>query len=775
MNRLATKLSGAGVFILSAALLLSWFGLQEFRAAFVPPGYAFAPRDLYFFSSRSASISQPLPLSYAQVGQLAAALPDLDITAYASMSISVRVGSSAPTATRALLITDRFFSTTKLPVGHGRQLGSRDANSDGASCVVTDRIAGELGFDPSRVVGTTIGTTQGACVVVGVVAGAQLDYWYPTADVLLPLTFPTSATIDPKIKSVVNNGIVRTIVRRTPKVSFKAFDERLRATFGDRKERFVTVQAAEFLVPAHVRAAAATARIASIASITMALLAMLALVLLDVALADAEINTLTLLGARSSKYLRQAFRRNVTATAWSAVVSVIGLSAFVLASEGFVLLQSVEPIAVASIVAWLVVSGATAFSRFVRLVTVSRTAKLRRAPSTAPLILCLLVVQVGGTAILICAFAYWTAFLNLARVPLGADLSKTTVIEMRSDRDLDGSARSVFAGPLLEQLGTLAGAERASFALGNPMTDPGGTVTVAVEGQGDFLNGNTGLQKGMTPGRKVVGPGFARTIGAAILEGRDIEWSDGPGSSRVAVVNQAFAKVHWPNESAIGHRVKFRPTSDLSEDWAKIVGVISDVQHEGYRGTIKPETYVSGIRDPYFSTTMHLLFRGGHWKPEAVQASVNAIAPFLRVNRLTTLEADVSASIATLRSASVFMGAAAAMGLISLITASAFVVAAYLQARRKEIGIRLSLGQSRQDVIFRIGRSVGAKVGVASIVGLLIGVAAQRIITAFDGDIHTTRWLINFGVLVGTIAVFSLSMCTVALRWSSREPIEYLK
>src|SRR5262249_59653809 len=74
----------------------------------------------------------------------------------------------------------------------------------------------------------------------------------------------------------------------------------------------------------------------------------------------------------------------------------------------------------------------------------------------------------------------------------------------------------------------------------------------------------------------VVTPGYFQTMGIAILEGRDFTEQDAK-EPLVAIIDAAIARRYWPNQSAVGKRVRFGPPED-NEPWHLIVGVVGEVR-----------------------------------------------------------------------------------------------------------------------------------------------------------------------------------------------------
>ena len=98
----------------------------------------------------------------------------------------------------------------------------------------------------------------------------------------------------------------------------------------------------------------------------------------------------------------------------------------------------------------------------------------------------------------------------------------------------------------------------------------------------------------------VVSPGYFRSVGATIVEGRDVQWTD-TATSAVVLVNQRFAERHWPNSSPIGQRLRLGPTTPggTPSEWLTVVGVTSNiVQNDVTRQEFEPVVYVPYGRRP---------------------------------------------------------------------------------------------------------------------------------------------------------------------------------
>ncbi len=95
---------------------------------------------------------------------------------------------------------------------------------------------------------------------------------------------------------------------------------------------------------------------------------------------------------------------------------------------------------------------------------------------------------------------------------------------------------------------------------------------------------------------RIVCDGYFAAMQIALIEGREFSRLDVMDGPRVAVVNEAFARKHFPSESAIGHRITF---SKSEPRWYQIVGVSADVKHRGLDAPDRPELYVP-YKQPLF-------------------------------------------------------------------------------------------------------------------------------------------------------------------------------
>jgi predicted permease len=249
----------------------------------------------------------------------------------------------------------------------------------------------------------------------------------------------------------------------------------------------------------------------------------------------------------------------------------------------------------------------------------------------------------------------------------------------------------------------------------------------------------------------VVSPGYFRAIGAAIVEGRDVRWTD-TSATAVVLVNQRFAARHWPNGSPLGRRVRFAPTvpGGAPGDWLTVVGVTSDiVQDDATRRRFEPVVYV-----PYSSQSQSNMFAFVRSRDDlgssaaALRESVFALDSSLPLPSLAPLEERLTRAHALERHAAQLLGIFSTLAVVLAAVGLYTVLGQVVTRRTREIGIRLAVGATSRDIVAAIAS--GQMLPVAAGVG--VGVALSAVATGV-----LTMWVV--GLPAWDPVVASLATC----------------
>jgi predicted permease len=346
----------------------------------------------------------------------------------------------------------------------------------------------------------------------------------------------------------------------------------------------------------------------------------------------------------------------------------------------------------------------------------------------------LVVGQIAlALALLVGAGLMMQTLWNLHRVDLGfrSDHLLISVLPLPQPKyDTDAKIRSFYRNVLAE-LRTKPGIASAGFTSDAPFTSEGDTEGYGVEGEPPLQPGmwNDALYREVTPG-------YLRSVGARLLEGRFPEDSDVETSQPVVVVNEFLAKRHWPDQSALGKHIRVGPgpESGLPPDriapMRVVVGVVADVRERGLLFVMKPAVYLSTeqVKRPGADCLVVRTQQDPLDAANTVRSAVWAVDSQQPLARIRSMDNIIEDNISDRERPMVLLGIFAGLALV-LACIGVYGVLAYAVAQRtREIGVRMALGARPLDVTRMIvtrGLQLGvlglaAGIGLAFVLGRLL-------------------------------------------------------
>ncbi|MHB1192813.1 MAG: ABC transporter permease [Longimicrobiales bacterium] len=310
-----------------------------------------------------------------------------------------------------------------------------------------------------------------------------------------------------------------------------------------------------------------------------------------------------------------------------------------------------------------------------------------------------------------------------------------------------------------------------------------GVVSVATASAGPLFGGGDGATPYVPEDREEagelpsvrwydVGPGYFRTLGVPVVEGREITEADGLDVAPVAVVNQAMARSAWPDESAVGKRVRL-PELEMELD---VVGVVADVQPLTPGASAPAEIYWSN-RQVGRPATWFLVRADGNAAAlsRAVTDALLSVDPDLSLGAPRTLASQEARSLVRPRFQALVILAFALAALV-LSGVGVYAVVSYGVARRvREMGIRMALGASSAEVLGLILRSNLAVTLAGVGVGVLGAVAAGRLLRGVVHGVSPTDPLSLGGALLALLAVAFGATLVPALRATRADPLRAIQ
>jgi len=388
----------------------------------------------------------------------------------------------------------------------------------------------------------------------------------------------------------------------------------------------------------------------------------------------------------------------------------------------------------------------------------------------------LVVVQVAMALVLLVASGLMVrSFERLRAVDPGFDSHSVLTVRLAlSQTDYPDDARvAAFWTRLRERIAELPGATSVGAVNHLPLGDTRSSGSIGIEDHptADDELPPVALQKMTTPG-------YFRTLGIPLIEGRAFEPGDAADGFRAAVVNRAFAERWWPGESPLGRRVRLSE----SEEWYEIVGVVGNVREESLEKEPGAAVYFPhsvGARDaPRTSRSMALVVRtAGDPRAlmEPVRDAIWSLDPNLPIASQRTMEDLVSRSMARTSFTLVMLGIGAALALLLGAVGIYGVLSYAVSQRTRELGIRMALGASASGVrrmVVRQGLQL-ALIGVS--LGLIAAYGLSGLLQGLLYEVSATDPLSYVAVTAVLVAVAVLACYLPARRASSTDPLEALR
>ncbi len=220
-----------------------------------------------------------------------------------------------------------------------------------------------------------------------------------------------------------------------------------------------------------------------------------------------------------------------------------------------------------------------------------------------------------------------------------------------------------------------------------------------------------------------VTPGYLSAMRIPLISGRWLDEHDNANSPGVVVVNQAFVRRFFSGGNVIGQPLQLMGDPQSTRE---IVGVIGNVTHIALSEPDWPEMYVPYAQ--FAPPTMNVVVRAAANPMNlatALQAQVSSVDKDVTLSAVTSMDDVLGASVSQPRFSSQLLGVFAALALLLAAIGLYGLMAYFVTQRRSEIGIRMALGATREDILKLVLRHGG----VLAIIGMTIGLAASMIAT----------------------------------------------
>jgi predicted permease len=381
----------------------------------------------------------------------------------------------------------------------------------------------------------------------------------------------------------------------------------------------------------------------------------------------------------------------------------------------------------------------------------------------------LLVAEVSLSLVLLIASGLLlTSFSRLQRVEPGFQPEGifTAQLALPAQR-YSGEKLVAFYQALYQRISAIPGITSAALTDNVPLTNGATPAPVAVVGQP-----LPPMSERAQANRHLVSPKYFSTLGIPITAGRDFDERDSATVPHVAIINEAFAKRHFPGVDPIGQSL----VTGMGQLQSHIVGVVADVRGQNLNTPPAPDYFLPALQRPELFTNILIRTNGD---PAAMTATVRealrTVDPDLPLLQPQALTTRIAQTVADRKLALAVLASFAGLALL-LASLGVYSVMAHLVAyRTSEIGIRMALGAT-QGAVLRMVLGHGRKLTLIGIaIGIAGGLAVSRLMQQALFEVNGADPWIYLGVSVLLLLVAELASFLPARRATRIDPVLALR
>jgi predicted permease len=332
----------------------------------------------------------------------------------------------------------------------------------------------------------------------------------------------------------------------------------------------------------------------------------------------------------------------------------------------------------------------------------------------------LIIGQVAmGCVLTVGAGLLIASFSNLIHASQGFNPDHLTTMFFETPDEQYKDRRAEFYREYFDEVRALPGVESAAGSMVLPMGDNGITIS--------FENPERPVPEGERPAADLtlITPGYFDAMRIPVLEGRDFSDHDDPSSEPVMMVNRAFADKYFPNETALGKKLKPGAGTPHGTPWREIVGIVGNIRMGATQHELQPAMYLPASQVANWCCLATVV--RSTVDQQALAASVQRILSNMDsdipLTDVRTMDELIFKQLSQPRFAMALLSSFAGLALVLTIVGLYGVMAYAVSRRTREIGVRMALGAQRALMLRMI--MVDAAVLLGS--GIAIGIAGAMV------------------------------------------------
>ena len=333
--------------------------------------------------------------------------------------------------------------------------------------------------------------------------------------------------------------------------------------------------------------------------------------------------------------------------------------------------------------------------------------------------------------------------------------------------------------PVLEQIRHVPGVQSAALATAPPLS--------SMDLSSDFEIIGQPKDPSSPPGARVsaVSGDYARTLGTPLVSGRNLTDDDSATRPFVVVINEALAHKYFAGKDPLGKQINLGGKDTGMIKPYTIVGVLGDQVDKTVGGTIEPFILIPHEQIP----TTSLFYQGllktivsfvvktrGNIPVAAEMRSVfHQAAPGMALDNFKSMQDLVEQNTFSQRLGLYLVGSFAGLAVLMVIAGLYGVLSQLVGYRRREIGVRMALGASRQSVAQMVLRQGSILIAVGLAAGIALAFPAERLIKSFLYQVPALDAWTYAAVVVALPAVGLIAAFLPARKAASIQPMQALR
>jgi putative ABC transport system permease protein len=279
-------------------------------------------------------------------------------------------------------------------------------------------------------------------------------------------------------------------------------------------------------------------------------------------------------------------------------------------------------------------------------------------------------------------------------------------------------------------------------------------------------------------GAQSISPGWLDVMEVEVIDGRRFEPRDRDNPQSLALINETMARLLWPEDSAVGRRFSFNEIGEeMTEPWIEVIGVIPDLYQGEFDEPLTPQVYLYAAQNKHRFYSLFLRTHTGDpgLATSIMREEVRRLEPDLPIYWVNPMQHHIDRALFDRRIIAFVFGKFGAIALLLAGVGIYGVMAYSVSQRTAEIGVRVALGATPEDIMRSVLHRGGGLLLAGLVLGLGLSLGASRLVAFIlygvsPGDLPT--YLVTLVILLAA----GLLACWIPARRALRiSPIDALR